>query len=363
MLVVCVAALFVIGGSATATSTPQSTRGYCAARGATFQDKQRLIGVNIPDLGTRGEADLQCTLGRVAADRLGYVVCELAWNVVEPTAGQYNFTFYDQLMTGLAEHHLRWLPVVEAAPPFATMGASPPTGAINPPDPERYADFMALLVGRYGPHGSFWRQHPSLPYVPVRAWQVWSEPNLPAYWYPKPNPAAYTNLLRDTWRSVEGRYPHTTLLGAGMPFISGINFYRQILRFGGARWFSAANLHDYSSQVRYAELYLRLLRETLDQHGAGTKPIWVTEFGWASNGPPSPFTKDARAPADVYLLFRYMIAHRRALRLDEIVYYDWRDPLQYNVDFWGNHLGLYTAADVPRPVSRVVMSTAARGNG
>lgn len=337
---------------------------YCATRMADFHGARRLIGVNAPDLGERGEGDLQCSLGRMAADHLGYVDLELAWNVVEPTRGHYNFSSYDELMAGLARHHLRWLPVIETSPPFATQNVGPHrSGTIAPPDSRRYADFVRLLVGRYGPRGTFWREHRSLPYDPVTAWQIWSEPNLPAYWYPNPNPGAYTRLLEATWKAVEKRYPHTTLVAAGMPFISGIKFYQQILRRRGGRWFTVANLHDYSARVQWAELYLRLLRQALDRHGASKKPIWVTEFGWASSGPASSFTKYAKTPSCVSQLLDYMLAHRGALELREIFYYDWRDPLHDTVNFWGNHMGLYTAQDAPRPVERVVASAAARANG
>ena len=48
-----------------------------------------------------------------------------------------------------------------------------------------YADFgrfVAALIGRYGPEGSFWTGNPSLPKRPIEAWQLWNEPNLRGLW-------------------------------------------------------------------------------------------------------------------------------------------------------------------------------------
>ena len=42
--------------------------------------------------------------------------------------------------------------------------------------------YLAALVERYGPDGTFWTDHPELPKHPLREWQIWNEPHLPAYW-------------------------------------------------------------------------------------------------------------------------------------------------------------------------------------
>ncbi len=45
-----------------------------------------------------------------------------------------------------------------------------------------YVTYLAALVERYGPEGTFWTEHPELPKHPLREWQIWNEPHLPAYW-------------------------------------------------------------------------------------------------------------------------------------------------------------------------------------
>ena len=54
--------------------------------------------------------------------------------------------------------------------------------------------FVSGAVERYGPGGSFWAEHPSLPQRPIRTWQIWNEENF-KYFVAKPNPAEYGKLV------------------------------------------------------------------------------------------------------------------------------------------------------------------------
>lgn len=40
-----------------------------------------------------------------------------------------------------------------------------------------YTKFVKESVARYGPNGKFWKEHPTLPYMPVNTWSVWNEQN------------------------------------------------------------------------------------------------------------------------------------------------------------------------------------------
>ena len=54
-----------------------------------------------------------------------------------------------------AQHGVHVLPIMLDTPVWA--GA---TLEHDPADPSAYATFVAAVVARYGPHGSFWTQHP-----------------------------------------------------------------------------------------------------------------------------------------------------------------------------------------------------------
>src|SRR4051812_31207927 len=59
-----------------------------------------------------------------------------------------------------------------------------------------FAQFAGEAVRRYGPTGSFWLDHPDVPFLPVHGWQVWNEPNIPNWWRGGPSPRKYVALLR-----------------------------------------------------------------------------------------------------------------------------------------------------------------------
>ena len=69
------------------------------------------------------------------------------------------------------------LPIVFYAPPWArayrNRFTSPPKNRAD------YVTYLAALVERYGPDGTFWTDHPELPKHPLREWQIWNEPHLP----------------------------------------------------------------------------------------------------------------------------------------------------------------------------------------
>jgi len=352
------------GLSAAPAGASHSTRGYryCADLTHVYHGASPFLGINT-QLDTRGPAELQCALGRMAAEGIGDVRAQLSWDIVQGAPHASDFTFYDQMLTALAMHHLQWLPVVMAAPNFLDKGHRPqPTGFRPPAKPSQFGAFLKLLVQRYGPHGAFWRAHPTLPYDPIRAWQIWNEPSLIPYWQPRPSPAGYTALLRAAYLAIKSVDPHALVVAAGMPFVAGIKFYAQMYRDGARRYFDVLAFHDYSARVQYAEQDLSLLRLTMDQHGDSRKPIWVTEFGWASAGPKSPFRAGSRTPQQVSRLLEFMIRNRRRLNIGKVFYYDWRDPPVRPVNWWGVNMGMYRQNSTQRPVAGVIISAARRLN-
>lgn len=87
---------------------------------------------------------------------------------------------YDGFMTQAAQHGLSVLPVL--FDPASFRSSRPASGAARgtypPASNHDFARFAAAVVQRYGSRGSFWRERPRVPRRPIRAWQVWNEPNL-----------------------------------------------------------------------------------------------------------------------------------------------------------------------------------------
>jgi hypothetical protein len=121
-------------------------------------------------------------------------------------------------------------------------------------------------------------------------------------------------------------------------------------------------LHPYArspnGMLEAIETTRRLLREL-----GGSQPIWVTEFGWATGGPASPFTVGESGQAqDVRAAIAGVIGRRKELGIRGAVYYDWRDERPYHGrgDFFGLHTGLLRTNGVAKPSLRVFADSARR---
>ena len=68
-------------------------------------------------------------------------------------------------------------------------------GTYPPSNLNSIAAFVRAAVRWYGPNGTFWTKHPTVPKLPIRIWQVWNEPNLNVYWLPRPSASHYVTLL------------------------------------------------------------------------------------------------------------------------------------------------------------------------
>ncbi|MGH3433040.1 MAG: hypothetical protein ACRDQB_09415 [Thermocrispum sp.] len=76
---------------------------------------------------------------------------------------------------------------------------------------------MCVVVNRYGRRGKIWRRHPELPYRSIRAWQVWNEPNFPAYWHGPPHSRQYTRFMRKTRRAIKRGDKRAKIVLGGLP--------------------------------------------------------------------------------------------------------------------------------------------------
>ena len=105
---------------------------------------------------------------------------EISWDLVEPQKGQYDYALTDRKVLAAARAGIDVLALIVRSPGWAARHPGNPFSA--PRDPADYTAFATTLVARYGPGGELWREHPEVAPRPVRAWQVWNEPNLAVYW-------------------------------------------------------------------------------------------------------------------------------------------------------------------------------------
>jgi Beta-galactosidase len=207
---------------------------------------------------------------------------EFSWSVVEPQAGVWDWSRYDSLMTAAAQNGLNIL-----ANPFSTPAWAGASWNQIPVDPSAYADFIARIAARYGPGGSFWQSHPSLPARPLQYIELWNEPYCSCFSYGGVNPARYAALVKASVLAGRAANANVKYLieadTAPGDFLAGMYAAMPDLN----RYFDAVAVHPYSddrspllTNDTYGFQRIGYTRNVLVANGASDKPMWITEMGW-----------------------------------------------------------------------------------
>jgi hypothetical protein len=349
-VLVAVTGLIVLAGE-------ETDRGR-APRGLRALDVPRdFIGVVSEDVFAGDTAYRKRNLERQAEAGVRLVRQTFDWAQIEKTPGRYDFAYYDEYVAALATRGMRLLPILFNPPVFRSR--APKRGARRgtyPPDDTRQlAAFAAALARRYGPDGRLWDERPGLPKAPIRAWQVWNEPSLPVYWASGPDPVEYAELLEETGRAIKEVDPEAEIVTAGIPESRLGTPFREFVagmyEAGAKRSFDTLAIHPFARDARGVLGAAEGARALIRRYGDRAK-VWVTELGWATGGPTSPFTVGEDGQAErIRRSLAELAARRRELGIRGVVYFNWRDARPYpgGEDFWGLHTGLFDRRGEPKP--------------
>ena len=159
-------------------------------------------------------------------------------------------------------------------------------------------DAILTKLGKYGPRGTFFREHPELPYRPVRYIEVFNEPNF-GYMIPDKSPfeekvRLYTLLQTGIYAPVKAAYPEVKIVGfgAGGASAADTGFISACCEKDPAIYqtMDVLSTHPYVDPIppftwmgwlkfSIASGYQKI-REILARGGREDMPIWYTELGW-----------------------------------------------------------------------------------
>lgn len=278
----------------------------------------------------------------------------VAWPAVQPTPrGALQWGGTDAWVQAAARAHLEVLPFLYDAPRWAVHPAPVPGthGAATAPAHlpvsgragREWAAFVRAAVERYGPRGSFWRENPRLPRMPIHIWQIWNEENF-KYFVARPNPGEYGRLVRRSYHGLHAADPRARLLLGGLfarpaearyrvrppRAYTAADFLRLMYRRtpGIRARFDGVALHPYASSYTWLPTEVEETREALRAAGDGGKPLWITEMGWSSQ-PPSPrdsFAKGLRGQAQQLRgAFALLRRNQRRWRLRQVYWFSVTD--------------------------------------
>ena len=236
-----------------------------------------------------------------------------------------SFAATDPIVAAAARARIALLPTVLGTPSWAArhpeLRNSPPKGN------EAYAAFMRALIGRYGPDGSFWSEHPDIPKQALREWQLWNEPDHLHYWSDQPYARDYVELARAARDAIKDADPDARVVMGGFADRSWESI-ETVYAAGAKGVFDVVAIHPYTFEVRNVLRIVRLARRALRDAGDADRPLWLTEITWSSGKRPghkpapfetTPQDQAARLAQAVPLLIRT----RDELGVERIFWENW----------------------------------------
>ena len=267
-------------------------------------------------------------LGAVRDTGIRLARADAFWQAVEPNPPEdgvhdYDFTYLDFIAISLANHELRWQPILD----YSALWASSIEGEDHAPprDPDDYAAYAAAFAKRYGRGGSLWKEFDPKAEPPVTTYEIWNEPNLGHFWEPAPDPERYMELYVKARAAIKAVDPQALVLVGGL--VPGTGFERALYatRPDAAAMIDGVAFHPYARTAEGVIREVRDLRATLEEAGDPDAPIHLTELGWVTNPP------DAWIHAPDEQRAQYLQDAVRALAwsdcgIETVIPYTWTTP-------------------------------------
>ncbi len=164
-------------------------------------------------------------------------------------------------------------------PAWAATGGSTGRFWLRPPELGVWTRYVENVAGEYRDT--------------IAHWEIWNEPNAPAFWEIEPDPEQYLELLKAAYRAAKRGNPKCTVVMPGLRGPSGPGdhgsraYLDRLLALGAGRHCDAISVHPYRSgspeETGLVEDLQWIARRCAV---SGVKrPIWITEMGWPTDVP------------------------------------------------------------------------------
>lgn len=192
-----------------------------------------------------------------------YIRFDIDQKWMQKSPGVYHADYEQQFLPAL-KHGLKLLPIVEQTPPDGAP--------FHWNDLDSYGRFVRDLAKKYGDR--------------MKYWEIYNEANNGAEW--SPNSEQYAKILKRTWKEMKGVNPDLKILYNGLALIP-LDYIENSFKHGADKYFDIMNIHPYCNQPESLPPAIEPLWKLMKRYGVGSKPIWITEIGWASGSQVSTF--------------------------------------------------------------------------
>lgn len=299
-LVVMALVTLVIGIGATVMAESSSSQGQSPQSTTTVAAPPKLVkgklgfGVSYGDTLTwRTDAQLAQALDDAISLGAAWIRVDLSWNDIQPDSpDKYLWQRFDRVAAAAQDRALNVLATIAYTPKWARVPGCTTGPQCAPTSSAAFAQFALAAAKRYAPMG-------------VHTWEVWNEPN-DGFWAPRPDPQAYTTLLKSTATALRAGDPQAFVMMAGLSAANGdsakgrispVDFLTDVFGLGGGRVVDAIAYHPYNGQylpsarTAFGTAYEKVdgtktsLVSVLAEFGVADMPIWITETGAPTNAP------------------------------------------------------------------------------
>jgi hypothetical protein len=249
-----------------------------------------VYGLSAPELLGWSPTEQVQQLQAMKATGITSVRVDANWYGGQPDGpGSYDWTSLDQVVASIQKVGLSADLIIDGCPPWAAVSGAQGNQFAQPASPAAFANWAAAVAKRYGSKGA-------------RYFEIWNEPNNPAFWAPKPDPAAYTADLKAAYAAIKNVDPSAIVLSGGLSpdpnsstSYAPLTFLTDMYADGAQGGFDGVGFHPYSypkdpdtydpgsawSQMSQTNPSVRSI---MAANGDSAKKIWITEFGAPTSG-------------------------------------------------------------------------------
>ncbi len=258
------------------------------------------------------------------------------WAGIEPEARDRfapHWEGFDEQVALAAEHGMTAFPFLWGTPSWLSprLGGEPVASAGQR---REWVRFLHAAAYRYGPGGSFWREHRDLPQLPVRQWEIWNEENIVTF-DREPDPTRFARLIEISGGLLHRADPGSTVILGGLfgrplqtpPNIQSAAFLAQLYRTPGIkRYFDGVALHPYVADAGAMQGEIENLRRVMALNGDAATPLYVTEMGWGSASFESRWERGPRGQArELDTAFSLLTDNRQRWNIGGVWWFSWTD--------------------------------------
>jgi hypothetical protein len=326
-----------------------------AAPSARAAVPDMFYGANVQNVFDNSSSSWGPQLAAMSSGGLQLARYDARWQNVEPNAPSgghhnYNWSFFDSIVTAMAQHGIRWYPIIDYSTGWAGVISGDSNSEVAQSHVGDFATYANVFAQRYGRGGAFWKSHPNLPQLPVLQYEIWNEENANLFLHPQTNaPEHFADLYMAARAAIKPVDPQADVVVGGLALgtdgggVDEMTFLRRMFahRPDMRGNVDAIALHPYQADVPNTEARIAAFRSLVDQLAGPSVPIEITEVGWSTLS-----VSETERANDISALAQDL--PRSDCNITRLILYSWTSPEQNRsrADDW---FGIYNHNATPKP--------------